>query len=60
MTFGTETGFGVDKEESRRVYDSFREAGGNLIDSANVYAAGTSETYLGEFIAGEQPYLLLP
>jgi aryl-alcohol dehydrogenase-like predicted oxidoreductase len=24
MTFGPETGFGVDKTESRRVYDAFR------------------------------------
>ena len=36
MTFGTETGFGVDKDESRAVYDAFREAGGNFIDTANV------------------------
>ena len=59
MTFGTETGFGVDKDESRRVYDGFREAGGNFIDSANVYAAGTSETFLGEFIAGERERMVI-
>lgn len=59
MTFGTETGFGVDKAESRQVYDRFREAGGNFIDTANVYAAGTSETYLGEFIAKERERIVL-
>jgi aryl-alcohol dehydrogenase-like predicted oxidoreductase len=59
MTFGTETGFGVDKAESRRVFDRFREAGGNFIDTANVYAAGTSETFLGEFMAGERERLVL-
>ena len=59
MTFGTETGFGVDKEESRRVYTAFREAGGNFIDTANVYAAGTSETFLGEFMAGERERIVL-
>ncbi len=59
MTFGTETGFGVDKDESRRVYDAFREAGGNFIDSANVYAAGTSETFLGEFIAGDRERMVI-
>lgn len=59
MTFGTETGFGVDKDESRRVYAAFREAGGNFIDTANVYAAGTSETFLGEFMTGERERLVL-
>jgi aryl-alcohol dehydrogenase-like predicted oxidoreductase len=59
MTFGTETGFGVDKDESRRVYDAFREAGGNFIDTANVYAAGTSEKYLSEFIASERERIVL-
>jgi aryl-alcohol dehydrogenase-like predicted oxidoreductase len=59
MTFGTETGFGVDKAESRRVYDRFREAGGNFIDTANVYAGGTSEKFLGEFVAGERERLVL-
>lgn len=59
MTFGTETGFGVDKAESRRVYDRFRETGGNFIDTANVYAGGTSETFLGEFMAGERERLVL-
>ena len=59
MTFGTETGIGVDKAESRQVYDRFREAGGNFIDTANVYSAGTSETFLGEFTAGERERLVL-
>jgi aryl-alcohol dehydrogenase-like predicted oxidoreductase len=59
MTFGTETGFGVDKDESRKVYDAFRAAGGNFIDSANVYAAGTSETFLGEFMASERERIVL-
>ena len=59
MTFGTETGFGVDKDESRKVYDAFRAAGGNFIDTANVYAAGTSESYLGEFMAGERERIVL-
>ncbi len=59
MTFGTDTGFGVDKDESRRVYDRFREAGGNFIDTANVYAAGTSEEYLGEFIGSDRERVVL-
>jgi len=59
MTFGTETGIGVDKAESRKVYDAFRAAGGNFIDTANVYNHGTSETFLGEFTEGDRDRIVL-
>jgi aldo/keto reductase family protein len=49
MTFGDDWGWGAAKDESRKVYDAFREAGGNFIDTANVYTNGTSESFLGEF-----------
>ena len=58
MTFGTE-GWGVGKEESRRVYDRFRDAGGNFVDTANVYSGGTSETFLGEFLADHRERIVL-
>ena len=52
MTFGEDWGWGSSKDESRRVLDAFLEAGGNFIDTANVYTNGTSETLLGEFLEG--------
>ena len=58
MTFGTQ-GWGADKDESRRVYDGFREAGGNFIDTANIYSGGTSETFLGEFLANDRERIVL-
>jgi len=58
MTFGTEE-WGVGEEESRRVYDCFREAGGNFIDTANVYSDGRSETFLGEFLANDRERVVL-
>ena len=58
MTFGM-PGWGVEKDESRRVYDGFREAGGNFIDTANLYSGGRSETFLGEFLAGERERIVL-
>ena len=58
MTFGTKD-WGVDKEESRRVYEGFREAGGNFIDTANIYSEGRSETFLGEFVAGDRDRIVL-
>src|ERR1700691_5066779 len=50
MTFGEEWGWGAGKHEARKMYDAFRDAGGNFIDTANVYTNGTSESSLGEFI----------
>jgi aryl-alcohol dehydrogenase-like predicted oxidoreductase len=58
MTFGM-PGWGVEQDESRRVYDGFREAGGNFIDTANIYSGGRSETFLGEFMADERERIVL-
>src|SRR2546425_8157717 len=54
MTFGDDWGWGAPKDEARKVYDTFREAGGNFIDTANVYTNGTSESFLGEFMQGHR------
>ena len=54
MTFGPEWGWGASKEESRRIFDAYVAAGGNFIDTANRYTEGTSERYVGEFIAADR------
>jgi aryl-alcohol dehydrogenase-like predicted oxidoreductase len=54
MTFGEEWGWGAPKDESRRVFDAFAEAGGNFIDTANHYTKGTSEQFVGEFVQGRR------
>jgi aryl-alcohol dehydrogenase-like predicted oxidoreductase len=60
MTFGDEWGpFGANKAESKKVYDAFVEAGGNFIDTANLYTNGTSEKYLGEFMGSEREKIVL-
>jgi aryl-alcohol dehydrogenase-like predicted oxidoreductase len=59
MTFGEEWGWGSAKDEARKVYDAFREAGGNFIDTANMYTNGTSETFLGEFMKGHRGSIVL-
>jgi len=59
MTFGEEWGWGSAKEESRKVYDAFREAGGNFIDTANFYTQGTSESFLGEFMKDHRQSVVL-
>ena len=59
MTFGDDWGGGSGKEEARKVYDAFREAGGNLVDTANLYTNGTSESFLGEFLKGHRQSIVL-
>ena len=54
MTFGEDWGWGSSKDESRQILDAFFEAGGNFIDTANIYTNGTSETLLGEFLKGNR------
>jgi aryl-alcohol dehydrogenase-like predicted oxidoreductase len=54
MSFGTEWGTGAEKEESKKVFDRFAEAGGNFLDTANRYTEGTSEKFLGEFMGKER------
>ncbi|MBJ22768.1 MAG: aldo/keto reductase [bacterium] len=54
MTFGEEWGWGSSAEQSRAVFNAFAEAGGNFIDTADVYTGGSSERLLGEFIASER------
>ncbi len=54
MTFGEDWGWGADKEESQAVFRAFAEAGGNFLDTANLYTNGTSETLVGEFVKGDR------
>ncbi|WP_030485355.1 aldo/keto reductase [Nocardioides aequoreus] len=47
MTFGAET----DESGSHDQLDAFVEAGGTLVDTADVYSAGTSEEIIGRWYA---------
>ena len=59
MTFGDEWGWGSPKAEAQKVYETYREAGGNFIDTANFYTNGTSEKLLGEFMQGHRESVVL-
>lgn len=59
MGFGQEWKWGADYEASKAIYDAYREAGGNFIDTANRYTEGTSERWLGEFMATERHHVVL-
>jgi aryl-alcohol dehydrogenase-like predicted oxidoreductase len=50
MTFGTAR-WGLDETGSRAVFDAYVEAGGNVIDTADIYADGEGEAMIGRFVA---------
>ncbi|WP_431216524.1 aldo/keto reductase [Puia sp. P3] len=51
MGFGTENGWGADKTTSFDIMETFAAAGGNFLDTANIYKLGTSEKIIGEFVS---------
>ena len=60
MGFGTENGWGADKETSFAIMDSFASAGGNFLDTANIYKLGSSEKIIGEYISNhDRDYFVL-
>ena len=59
LTFGDDWGWGAAKDEARKIFDHFREQGGNFIDTANLYTNGTSEKFLGEFMSGHRNEVVL-
>jgi aryl-alcohol dehydrogenase-like predicted oxidoreductase len=59
MGFGTEWKWGATKEESKKIFDRFANAGGNFLDTANRYTEGSSEKFLGEFIASDRDHFVV-
>lgn len=54
MTFGTDWGWGADKETARVLFNTYVDAGGNVVDTADLYTNGNSERWLGEFVKERQ------
>ncbi len=50
MTFGPGK-WGADEATSRAIFDAYRGAGGNFVDTADIYTGGESEKLVGKFIA---------
>jgi aryl-alcohol dehydrogenase-like predicted oxidoreductase len=51
--------WGADREESRRIFDAYLDAGGRFIDVSNTYAAGRSEEMLGELAEPRRDELVI-
>jgi aryl-alcohol dehydrogenase-like predicted oxidoreductase len=59
MTFGEAWGWGASREESRRIFDAFVDAGGNFVDTSINYTDGESEAYIGDCLADRRHRLVI-
>ena len=50
MTFGAGR-WGTEEEGARAILDAYAEAGGNFVDTADIYGGGASEEMLGRWVA---------
>ena len=58
MTFGT-TDWGIEESEAKSILDVALDSGVNIIDTANSYAEGRSETMLGRMLDGRRDKLII-
>lgn len=57
--FGTGWGYGADPDTAEAVFNAYAEAGGNFIDTADVYQFGQSESLLGSLLQGRREDFVL-
>ena len=57
--FGTGWGHGADPDTSKAVFNAYAEAGGNFIDTADIYQFGQSEELLGSLVQGRRENFVL-
>ncbi len=57
--FGQRWGHGADEADSAAIFDAYAEAGGNFIDTADIYQFGQSEEILGGLLAGRREAFFL-
>jgi aryl-alcohol dehydrogenase-like predicted oxidoreductase len=59
MTFGEDSGRGVPAAEARHLIEMYLDAGGNHLDTADVYAGGRAEEIVGEAIRDVRDRIVL-
>ena len=57
--FGTGWGHGADPDTSKAVFNAYAEAGGNFIDTADIYQFGQSEELLSSMLQGRRENFVL-
>lgn len=59
MTFGTEWGWGADDAEAARIFDTYADRGGNVIDTSVNYTNGASERIVGRLIRPKRERMIV-
>jgi aryl-alcohol dehydrogenase-like predicted oxidoreductase len=59
MTFGETWGWGASKDECKKQFDLFAEAGGNFIDTSVNYTDGEAETILGDLLKADRDHFVV-
>ncbi|GAB2729647.1 aldo/keto reductase [Streptomyces bullii] len=59
MTMGGDPGWGADRETSAKILGAYADAGGNFVDTANIYTGGESEEILGDLLDGRRDEFVL-
>ncbi len=59
MTFGSDWGWGAERDEAKAIFDAYVDRGGNFIDTANAYTNGTAEQMVGEFARSRRDQLVI-
>ncbi|WP_432145602.1 aldo/keto reductase [Streptomyces sp. bgisy084] len=59
MTMGDDRGQRAAEDTSGRILDAYTDAGGNFIDTANIYTGGASERILGGLLEGRRDRFVL-
>jgi aryl-alcohol dehydrogenase-like predicted oxidoreductase len=54
MTFGPGADWSRSEAEARAVFEAYADAGGNFIDTANMYTGGESERIVGRLVAQDR------
>jgi len=59
MAFGEDWGWGAPKDECARMLETYAEAGGNFVDTADNYTNGTAERFVGELLGADRDRFVL-
>lgn len=59
MTFGEDWGWGAGRDACEAIFERYVEAGGNFLDTANVYTNGTSEEIVGDLLGDRRDEFVL-
>ena len=59
MTFGTDWGWGTDADGAAEIVQRYLDAGGNFVDTANLYQETTTEQIVGEILEADRERIVL-